>query len=194
MGHAVKNLQDAGLSKDSQKCVSFTETPLEHVSLLLEKIEGRKCSFEPYGIAITKKQARKAGANPVWYIDITPGHDWLTKPINSLIKKAIKTEDFDNSYIFKLTPFIEQMGKGTTIRGKPYRKEFWWEREWRSNKNFDLPANCIILCPEDEIADFKKIVNNLNINLKIKFVDPFWSLEQIIARIAGFSADDAGPF
>ena len=35
----------------------------------------------PYGMAITKQTARTCGVNPVRYLDITPGRDWLTSPL-----------------------------------------------------------------------------------------------------------------
>jgi hypothetical protein len=178
-------------SLDSQRCVCFTETPLEHVALLLEDIDGRDCQFAPYGVAITKKQGRKEGLNPVWYVDITPGHDWLTKPLNDLVGAAIKA-DFSTSAIAKLTPFVEQMGTGTRASdGKKYRKEFWWEREWRCVGNFDLPDHIIVLCPREEHEDFRAIVDAGT--LDVRFLDPRWSLEQIIARLAGFDDDEVGP-
>jgi hypothetical protein len=186
MGQAVNALRDKKLSAKSQRCVCFTETPLEHVSLLLGDIEGRACHFEPYGIAITKKQGRANGVNPVWYVDITPGHDWLTNPLNDLIAEAIDSGDFAKSAIAKITPFIEQMGSGTTATGAPYRKEFWWEREWRCVGDFVLPTHLIVLCPESERKEFKKLVEADEFAPKAKFVDPRWSLEQIIARLAGF--------
>ena len=133
MGHAHGALADAGVSVESQRCVCFSETPLEHVSLLVEEIEGRECQFEPYGIAITKKQGRAEGVNPVWYGDITPGHDWLSNPINALVDEAVQYRSFEGSHLARLTPFIEPMGRGKGPKG-PYRKEFWWERESHSNR------------------------------------------------------------
>lgn len=78
-GHAYKKMVQAKLDTVNQQCACFTETPLEHVSLLTLPIEGRQIQFEPYGIVISKKQGRRYGVNPVWYLDITPGHTWLTK-------------------------------------------------------------------------------------------------------------------
>ena len=95
---------------DTQKVVCFTETPLEHVHLLTDEIEGRRFKFGPYGVAITKRAARIRDVNPVWYLDITPGHDWLTRPLESIIDAEIRAGAFSASDIAKLTPFIEQMG------------------------------------------------------------------------------------
>src|SRR5688572_11632748 len=50
----------------SQKVVCFTETPLEHLYLLQERIDDldRICQFQSYGIALTKRVARKKSVNP----------------------------------------------------------------------------------------------------------------------------------
>jgi hypothetical protein len=44
---------------------------------------------------VTKTWGRRQGINPVWYLDITPGHDWLTQPINRMVEEAIRHRDFD---------------------------------------------------------------------------------------------------
>ncbi len=169
---------------DTQKVVCFTETPLEHVGLLTSKIKGRKFTLEPYGIAITKRDARLWGVNPVWYLDITPGHDWLTKPLERLIDTELENKTFSDSDISKLTPFIEQMGTG-----KGYFKEYWFEREWRHVGNFNLFTRFIAICPEE---DYEEVTESLS--LKMPFIDPAWSIEQIIGRLAGFDSAHINPF
>lgn len=187
-GHAVSRLQASRWSLDSQRCVCFTETPLEHISLLTEQIEGRQIKLEPYGIIITKKQARKLGVNPVWYLDITPGHDWLTKPLNALIDRAIAEKNAQDP-VFTLTPLIEQFGLGA---GTP--KDFSWEREWRVRNAFPLPKKYMLLCPEADHAAFQKILEEEGTNLlDVPMLDPAWGLETIIARLAGFKPEDVGP-
>jgi len=186
-GAAVGRLNAVSLPTDSQRCVCFTETPLEHTHLLLAEIAGRVISLAPYGIAITKKVGRSIGVNPVWYLDITPGHDWLTQPVNTLIDTAIAAGQFTGSAIEKIAPFIEQMG---THRGEGgYRKEFWWEREWRMRGDFRLPGRIIVLCPEEEIPRFAGIVDAARNGPQASFLDPRWGLELIIARLAKFSAE-----
>lgn len=197
MGQAVSALTKAGLSTESQRTVCFSETPLEHTSLLCQPIEGRNCQFEPFGIAITKKQGRRKGANPVWYLDMTMGHDWLTKWGDALVEAAIaevRKGEIPAFYVgyspaIRLAPFIEQMG---TWEGS--RKEFWWEREWRHVGDFELPHPVIVLCPEEEIPEIRAINENENDGVPhAACIDPRWSLEQIIARTAGFSPDHVGP-
>lgn len=188
-GQAKSMLEKKRLNCDSQRCVCFTETPVEYIYLLLEEIEKRGVHFEPYGIAITKRVARQKGVNPVWYLDITPGHEWLTNPVNKLINKALTKGSFDNSPIAKLAPFIEQMGTKNNKKGVlDYQKEFWWEREWRHQGDFKLPDHFIVLCPEEDIPAFKKWLKKKD--LSVPLLDPRWGLEQIIARLAGFKRDE----
>lgn len=170
---------------DCQRVVCFTETPLEHVHLLTEKITGRQFKFEPYGIALPKMLARKSGVNPVWYVDITPGHDWLMNALDQLMDSAMQSVDFSDSAMSRLAPFIEQMGR----RDGHYKKEFWWEREWRHCGDFRLPRRFIIACPEPEIDRFRSSFTPRRLQQPpIAYIDPSWSLEQIIARLAGFDS------
>lgn len=198
-GIAAKKLQDKRLSTESQKVVCFTETPMEHLSLLTGEIENRGCKFEPYGLAFTRKQCRKMGVNPVWYVDITPGHFWLTNPLNNMVDIAIEAGEFDKSDISKISPFVEQMGAGETDAGgriRGYKKEFWWEREWRHVGDFYLPNTYIILCPTEDMRELKNHVFDLKEGkcTSVSFIDPSWSLEYIIGKLAGFSGDELGSF
>ena len=189
MGMAYEKLRAADPAHPglpSQRVVCFTETPLESLYLLAEEIDNRNCRFRPYGIAITKRIGRVKGVNPVWYLDITPRHDWLTTPVNALVDAAVALPpaEFAALPISKLAPFFEQMG----TRPGHYRKEFWWEREWRHVGEFLLPDEFIGFCPEAEIEDFEAFAAAHERDAR--FIDPFWSLERIIAHLAGFAPGD----
>lgn len=186
-GSAVGKLGEKKVKTDSQKCVCFTETPLEYLHLLLGEIKGRKYQFGPYGVAITKKLARKSGVNPVWYVDITPGHDWLMKPINELIHQSL--DAFDRAPISEIAPFVEAMGTGTGSNGS-YRREFWWEREWRHVGDFKLPRHAILICPDENgnHEEFEELAKRSSHSAKC--IDPEWGLELIIARLAGFNEEE----
>lgn len=203
-GPACVGLKSALLDDclDCQHTVCFTETPLEHLHLFLEPITDlkRSCVFEPYGIAFTKRLARETGLNPVWYTDITAGarHDWLMKPVNQLIDEAIQdvqsrrkrgelTAHFKDYPIAKLAPFVEQMGSGSG-----YRKEFWWEREWRHRGDYLLPPRFIIIAPQDEHDDIAKVAEGKW--LAPVLIDARWGLEDIIGHLAGFSPIQIEPF
>lgn len=187
-GHARYKVASMPEAERSQRVVCFTETPLEHLHLQVEDIEGRQYKFEPYGIAVTKRLARAAGVNPVWYVDTTPGHDWLTNPLDSMVKAAIEAGDFEDSDIAQIAPFIERMGR------KPgeYIKEFWWEREWRHRGHFQLPSRFIAICPGTESERLVALAQSTG--RQAAWIDASWGLEEIIGRLAGFSGDEIGAF
>lgn len=58
-GPAASKLQGKS-SKDheSQNCVSFSETPLEHLYCLVQRIPERRFRLWPYGVAFTMMTAR----------------------------------------------------------------------------------------------------------------------------------------
>lgn len=172
--------------RQSQFCVSFSETPLEHLYCLVQKIPGRQIRLSSYGLAFRKMKARQLGVNPVWYVDITPGHDWLMNPINTLIERNFtRSKRFRKSPLAQITPFIEPMGSGQRKDGYGYRKEFWWEREWRHRGDFQFSLSDVALgfAPETRIEGFEKFTKKLG--RRIQFVDPRWGSEKIIAHLAG---------
>jgi hypothetical protein len=205
---------------DTQRCVCLTETPLEQVWMMTHAINLRQIQLQPYGIALTKVFGRKQGANPVWYVDITPGHDWLTVPINRLVEISRRGESLtinspasdvsgpttrnpppDIDPILQLTPFIEQMGP----IGNGSRKEFWWEREWRKVGDLWLGARTynnvvVAFAPEADHFHFQTdlaaaIDRDIDwVERKLPFLDPQWGLERMIARLAHIEDWDAGPF
>jgi hypothetical protein len=197
---------------ESQRVVCFTETPLEHAWMMCEQIDGRQVKLEPYGIAVTKTWGRRNGVNPVMYIDITRGHDWLTKPIEELVKAAVAghsvRQQWDGTWarttladspILKITPFFEQMGKPGDIQ-----KEFWWEREWRhvGDLTFRSPNLVVVFVPEDEhttfISDGIARAHSQGYSVEhfpnLRLVDPRWGLERIVASLAAVAPGDIGPF
>ncbi len=181
---------------EAQRVVCFSETPIEHAHLMIQEIEGRNCNFGPYGIAITKVTGRLFGVNPVWYADNSyreefGPRDWLTKPLNRLVDRYINTgcSDSDLAAIF---PFFEQMGTGDNGKGSKWRKEFWWEREWRLVGDYPLnwiePPGFICLCPEGDFQYFREVLD-ANGHKGVRCIDPTWSLEQIICSLSGMRAD-----
>jgi hypothetical protein len=196
MGWAKGQDHPTETARQTQRVVCFSETPLEHINLMVGPIEGRRVALEPYGVALPKLKARKLGINPVWYIDQTGGadsHQWtLSRTLDYLRDEAVRNaqetgQNFHDYTFAKLFPFIEQMG---TWSGRP-PKEFWWEREWRHVGDVDVPATGVIwLCPEDEIDEVnQRVGHDLH-----PWLDPRWGLEEIVAHLAGFSAADVTPF
>jgi hypothetical protein len=182
---------NVGLSKAdlaTQNCVSFSETPLEHVHCLTRDIPGRSKRLPSYGLAFTKMSARERGVNPVWYVDVTgSGHEWLMNPINDMIRAAAKGGRFRDSKLSLICPFIEPMGSGQRRKdGVPYRKEFWWEREWRHRGDFSFGYYGIAfgLAPEDDVEEFEEYARTLT-RRRIRFLDPNWSGEKMVAHLCG---------
>jgi len=188
----------------TQRAVCFTETPLEHAWMMCRPIAGRSIRFDGYGLAFTKTFARREGANPVWYLDISQrGRDWLTQPVNRLVEAAVASAtdedgDIDGSAlaaedIFLLTPFLEQMGPITNGR-----KEFWWEREWRHVGNFSFEPEHIVVAfaPADQHASLQDSLREATDDDYdgLTFADVNWGLERIIGALAKVDAADLGPF
>jgi len=178
----ILNFQDL---INSQRAVSFTECPLEHLYAFVEPIEWRDIKLEPYGIAFTKAHARELGLNPIWYVDQTPSvPSWLSHKINNLIAKAVKSGDFLHSDIASIVPLFEimQPKSDSTIK-----KEFWWEREWRhvGDVNFYIKDIALGICPEEEIEYFEELSSQFSTR-KVRFINIRWSLETIIAKLAGW--------
>lgn len=196
LGMAVKQARAHQNSQpdffQSQRVVSFTETPLEHAWMMCENIETRDIHFKPWGIAFTKTWGRSKGINPVWYLDISArGIEWVTEPINRIVTSAVKAGDYQHD-IFKLTPYIEQMGP-TSIG----RKEFWWEREWRlagRDLRFDPSDIVALLAPSVLHNWLSKQLAQLPNCSDLRIIDPRWGLERIIAKLAGVTDRFVGPW
>lgn len=194
MGWAKEQDDSHDPARQTQRVVCFSETPLEHVNLMCGEIEGREVVMEPYGLALTKLKARQLGINPIWYVDMTPGRDWVLRNAIEGLRDALLAqaradrENFHTYALARLFPFMEQMGTWPT-RGS--RKEFWWEREWRHAGHLDLPESGLIwLCPEDEIQAINERAER---ELK-PWIDPRWGLEEIIAHLGGIPLREVSPF
>jgi hypothetical protein len=198
---AAQHEHDQPAFYESQRVVCFTETPLEHTWMMCTQIDNRQISFQPYGLAFTKTWARLAGINPVWYVDNTPNaRDWLTNPVNRIAEGAAADGAFDHD-IFQITPFIETMGRLGEAEGRR-PKEFWWEREWRragANVNF-LPNRLVaVLVPEDDHAAFAAELDArrqyaAELYADLRYLDPRWGLERMIAALSGIREELAHPF
>ena len=193
---AIRALTALGAARDdelplgapNQRVVCFSETPLEHAWTLCEEIIGRSIRLEPYGLVFTKAYGRRRGVNPVWYTDITPGHDWLMKAVNKLADHAIKQPPGDLTHqILKLTPFIEQMGTPAQRR-----KEFWWEREWRvvGDFQFFLDGVVAVLSPANQHLRLQTVIDGIRWEgRKPSLLDPRWSPERMVATLSGIRHD-----
>lgn len=193
----------------TQVSVCLTEAPLEHAWMMCEAIPGRAIQFSAYGLAFTKTWARRVGINPVWYIDQTPGHDWLTTPLTELGTLAasghaaalsadgsLNPVSFEYSQIARIAPFVEHMGTYYV------QKEFWWEREWRKVGNLAFSHLDVVVAfvPEEDhdafandLIKLEKTKNYATDTLP-RLLDPRWGAERMIAALAGVPQSHVGPF
>jgi hypothetical protein len=178
-------------ASDSQKVACFSEAPLEHLYSLTADIDGRRIALEPYGIAFTKVVARRKGANPVWYVDMSYGHDWkLARALDQLRDDLVSRATAEGSGSFRdhpaaaLLPFYEGMGTWASRQ-----KEFWWEREWRKAGNFAFESKdvALIVAPEDTHATLRR-------HFARPVIDAAWGLERMIASLANVPMTDVTPF
>jgi hypothetical protein len=188
-------------TKQTQRVVSFSETPLEHIWAMFAQIEDRvrRIQLKPYGLAFSKIVARQLGVNPVWYVDMTPsGHEWLANPLTELKNEAVASSDFHAQPIAKLLPMFDWMGG--PFPNSDTSKEFWWEREWRHRGSLSLAGiwqKIIWLCPAAERQDFERHVLEATPQGERAsglFIDPAWGLEEIVAQLAGFPETDVSVF
>jgi hypothetical protein len=188
MGWAkVEAISLGSAAENSQKAVCFSETPLDQTYSLFAEIARRQVKLKPYGLAFTRMVARRKGTSPVWYIDMTPGYTWtISAGLNTLRTQASADEaTFVAHPAAAIFPFCEGMG---TWDGRSQR-EFWWEREWRHVGDFRFfdEELALVLCPEADHRQFEAVAPG-------KCIDPSWSLERMIAKLVGLSANDVTPF
>jgi Putative abortive phage resistance protein AbiGi, antitoxin len=199
MGAAASRLELNSRAWNSQRVVSFTEAPLDELHSFFTAVdERRRNRFQPYGVAFTKMQARRMGITPVWYTVANRAEHWRVNHVWNLVDAAQAAGDFRDSDIAQLTPFIDLMG----YLGPGKRKEFWWEREWRhlGSLRFEYEDVALGLCPEDRIEEFGRYMRLLarrrgDVTAEaIRWIDPRWGLEKIVAVLAGVPADQLSPF
>jgi hypothetical protein len=162
MGWASDQDDPDDAAKQTQRVVSFSETPLEHIWAMFEEIEDREreIKLQPYGLAFSKIVARGLGVNPVWYVDMTPtGHDWLANPLWELKNQAVDSGTFHTTSAARILPMFDWMGGPFPYSNTS--KEFWWEREWRHRGPLSLVPiwqKIIWLCPAAEHEEFRRQV------------------------------------
>jgi hypothetical protein len=189
-GWALRRREDLGsAAMTSQRAVCFSEAPLEHIYSLAADIPGRQVHLTPYGLAFTKITVRRQGVNPVWYVDQSVGHNWATGipgALDDLLDSMLSLGDdgFAQHLGARMLPFVEWMGTWPTSQ-----KEFWWEREWRCRGDFHFGSGdlAFVVAPE---ADHTMVSSST----ERPVMDAEWSVERMIASLAGLSPSDVTPF
>ena len=163
--------------RDWLRAACFTETPLEHIPLLTQKVYGRNQQFENYGLAFKEKVIRNRQGNPVFYTDTR--NSALRAAYDSIVTTAAASQ-------FKsFMPLVEGFGAPWFQKfGAPSEIDFRWEREWRVCGDFSFSASDIAfgICPSSEISEFENLLSGL-----VPFVDPTSSLSAIKQKLKSFS-------
>jgi hypothetical protein len=74
------------IKRDWLKAVCFTETPIDHVHLQTEDIQGRQLKFQPFGLAFRESVVRRANGNPIFYVQTTC---WISRELSRLISPKL---------------------------------------------------------------------------------------------------------
>jgi hypothetical protein len=144
------------------KVVCFTETPLDQIEILLQKVERRLYQPEPYGLVFKKTYIRSKGGNPVFYVTRE-----IAKPLSAIYEKQTTSIEDSVCRLLALTTFCDNYN------------DWHWEREWRivGELHFQYEDVYCALCPEDDIPFFEKGYDNLT------FIDPRWRMNKILDQL-----------
>ena len=150
--------------QDKFKVVCFTETPIDLIEILLERVQGRSTLFEPYGLVFKKDYIRDKSGNPVFYITGD-----LSASLWNLFKDASSNEFSKEEY--KVLALINKCDEDI---------DFHWEREWRivGNLEFKIADIYCGLSEEKHILYFEK-------KYDLKFIDPHWGINKILDKLVG---------
>lgn len=147
--------------RDWLRASCFTETPLDHIHLLTNKIIGRQLQFENFGLAFKEEAIRSRMGNPVCYIDTN--NSGVRKAFDSIVTtpQALTFKQF--------MPLVEGFGRPWfPSYGGPTEIDFRWEREWRVCGDFSFSISDIAfgICPANEIPYFENLLSN-----QVPFID-----------------------
>lgn len=145
------------------RVVCFTETPIDQIDVLLERVEGRTKEFKPYGLVFTKTYVREKKGNPVFYVDESI-FDPFWKLYNDAKGRGFSLEE--NKVLALVNKCDESF-------------DFSWEREWRIVGHLEFKLNDIYcgLCPEDEIQNFETLFP------EVTFISPYWGINKILDKL-----------
>lgn len=157
------------IKRDWLKAVCFTETPIDHIHLQSEEINGRQLKFQPFGLAFRESVVRRSNGNPIFYAQTT----------NQGVRDALdKMSEAPNSLDFKpMMPLTEGFGPPWFRRmDSPVEIDFRWDREWRVSGDFSFSLSDVAfgLCPASHKSKFEGLIDD-----EFPFVDPTANIDMI---------------
>jgi hypothetical protein len=167
----LKSLEEKIADKFSVAC--FTETPLNQLHLLVQKIPNRRIKLEPYGIVFTRDFIVRAGGQPALYINGYGDNKFLHRCAQTLYDEAFDEDGTLVSPNWRILPFINAMHE---------KYDFSWEREWRvlNRLTFSWKDIVCVILPEYGERDMKEGMAQAG----IATISPGWGYEQIVAELA----------
>jgi len=151
--------------KNKFKVVCFTETPIDQIDILLNKVTGKNFKPDHYGLVFKKEYIRQKDGNPVFYVTKK-----IARPLwDSLYKPHVEGEKQAPEKICKLLALVTVCEEGN---------DFHWEREWRivGDLTFELTDIYCGLCPEEYISYFEN-------KHGVTFIDPHWGINKILDKL-----------
>ena len=159
----ISSLDDA--TKSKFKVVCFTETPIDQIEVLLERVHGRNITLEPYGLVFKKEYIRQREGNPVFYASGS-----LFNSLWRLYRLAVQDNfpALENRFLALVNKCDKEV-------------DFHWEREWRITGNLEFNLDDIYcgLCPEEDIDHFE------NVYEPVIFISPYWGINKILDKLVG---------
>lgn len=156
---------------DKFKVVCFTETPIDQIDILLNRVSRRNFKPDPYGLVFKKEYIREKGGNPVFYVTKK-----IASPLwDSLYKPHVEGKKQTSEKICKLLALVTVCEEGN---------DWHWEREWRIVGNLVFNPSDIYcgLCPEEDISYFE---NKYSLN----FISPYWGINKILDKLVNLSKE-----
>lgn len=149
------------------KAACFTETPLDHIYIQTQPIEGRNLHFEPYGLAFKEDFIRKQGGSPVMYFESN------NQPIKDALNSMMISQDAIK--LKSIMPFYEAFGQRLYGKGKDV--DFRWEREWRCTDDvaFSFSDVAFGICKDADNQFFSNFVGNA-----FPFIEPPSDPQQLL--------------
>lgn len=155
---------------DSQRCVCFSEIPLD----LLGRLVARR---SVYGVGFMDALLVLNGGARVWYLDKEGS---AAADFNALKYQRLKHFDREDPF-WRLTPFVDFPGQ---YGGSRY--QFEWEREWRVPRglHFTTEDVAFLFIPEDLQDSARGFFveaerEGRGPNYSCPYLDPRWDMERI---------------
>lgn len=157
------------LSK-SFNVVCFTETPLNGLAYITQRMEKRNIELSQYGLVFKRDVIQRAGGNSVFYLDTRSESGKERCRALWECYRLVESLGFKQHPFCSFLPLINKIGD---------YNDFSWEREWRIIGNFRFEQSDVFLglAKKDRIAEYEKRFPD------IPWISPRWGRDQIVSKL-----------